>query len=117
MYFSDVDEEYDKDEYADDRGCAVGLATDDEEKSRTYGWRVAEEQRSNHVVLRLDNRDAHTDYKAAHDYSDTYDMAVSSDVAHSHTALVGEPKKYFSRTRRDILGRNKRNKHNGFAKC
>ena len=71
------------------------LATDDEEKSRTYGWRVAEEQRSNHVVLRLDNRDAHTDYKAAHDYSDTYDMAVCSDVAHSHTALVGEPKNIF----------------------
>ena len=28
------------DVYADDRGCAVGLDTDDDEKSRTYGWRV-----------------------------------------------------------------------------
>lgn len=46
-------------------------------------------------MLCLDSRDAHTDYKAAHDYSDTYDMAVSSDVAHSHTALVGEPKNIF----------------------
>ena len=84
-----------KDEYADDRASADRLATDDEEKGCTYGWRVAEEQRSNLAVLRLDNRDAHTDYKAAYDYSDTYDMAVSSDVAHSHTALVGEPKNIF----------------------
>ena len=28
------------DVYADDRGCAVGLGTDDEEKGSTYGWRV-----------------------------------------------------------------------------
>lgn len=59
-------------------------------KGCTYGWREAEELRSNLVVLRLDSRDAHTDYKAAYDYSDTYDMAVSSDAAHSHTAYVGE---------------------------
>ena len=89
-----------KDEYADDRGCAVGLATDDEEKGSTNGWRVAEEERSNHVELRFDNRDAHTDYKAAHDYSDTYDMAVSSEAAHTHTALVGESKYYIAHTKR-----------------
>ena len=67
-----------KDEYADDRGCAVGLATDDEEKGSTYGRREAKEKRSNYVALRFDNRDAQTDYKAAHDYSDTYDMAINS---------------------------------------
>ena len=51
-------------------------------------------------MLRLDSRDAHTDYKAAHDYSDTYDMAVSSEAAHTHTALVGESKYFFAHTKR-----------------
>ncbi|MBR3468069.1 MAG: hypothetical protein IKH15_12750 [Bacteroidales bacterium] len=89
------------DVYADDRGCAVGLDTDDDEKSRTYGWRVV--RGSSGVTFScygLDSRDAHTDYKAAHDYSDTYDMAVSSEAAHTHTALVGESKYFFAHTKR-----------------
>ena len=61
-----------KDEYADDRGCAVGLATDDEEKGSTSIGERQMKQRSNPFVPHLDGRVSWSDKNAAKIDCDTY---------------------------------------------